>query len=71
MPLKKIGMLLPGSVKRRISYSISNGSLFNKYIEESFNLESENVIKIESPRNDTIVKPSLFNFMIFSIMTIQ
>lgn len=62
MPLKKIGMLLPGSVKMRMSYSISNGSLFNKYIEESFNLESENVIKIGSPRNDTIVKPSLFNF---------
>lgn len=62
MPLKKIGALLSGSVNMRMTCSISNGSIFDKYISLSFGLEDNQVLKVGAPRNDLFFQRSSFDF---------
>ncbi|MCO5468964.1 CDP-glycerol glycerophosphotransferase family protein [Enterococcus faecium] len=62
MPLKKIGLLLSTSSKLRMSYTISNGSIFDKYIKEAFGVLDGQILKVGYPRNDVFVDPSRFSF---------
>lgn len=62
MPLKKIGALLSTSSKLRMSYTISNGSIFDRYIKEAFGVRDSQILKVGYPRNDIFVEPSKFSF---------
>lgn len=62
MPLKKIGALLSENVNMHMTYSISNGKIFDKYISNSFGLDDNQVLKVGSPRNDLLFQRRTFNF---------
>ncbi|WP_324249711.1 CDP-glycerol glycerophosphotransferase family protein [Enterococcus dispar] len=64
MPLKTIGSLLPNGKKNKLqlSYTISNGFLFNETICQAFSVKNKKILKIGSPRNDMLFRQTDFSF---------
>ncbi|MBO6357953.1 hypothetical protein EY693_04490 [Enterococcus casseliflavus] len=63
MPLKKIGNYdNKNSTRFKLSYTISNGTLFDDVVSNSFGINKSQLLKVGSPRNDILFKTSSFNF---------